>query len=239
MPDDPGADLRVDISGPVATLTLNRPQVRNALTMALRRRLVDTVTDLDADATVRVIVLTGADPAFCAGMDTRELSAGDAPADLVARDAPFLVSTTPLIGAVNGPAYTGGLELALSCHLLVASDRATFADTHARLGLTPGMGLTVLLPEAVGEQRARQMMLTCAPITARTAMAWGLVTTVVPHDELLPAAHRIAADIAANDAHAVSSITRTLNQQAADRQREAWAREADGFLGARPEPVRP
>jgi enoyl-CoA hydratase len=111
-----------------------------------------------------------------------------------------------LIGAVNGPAVTGGLELALNCDLLVASERARFADTHARVGVMPGWGLTVLLPQAVGVRRAREMSFTGNYVDAETALVWGLVNHVVPHDELLLFARALAADIVGNDQASVRQL---------------------------------
>jgi enoyl-CoA hydratase len=119
----------------------------------------------------------------------------------------------PLIGAVNGAAVTGGLELALACDFLIASERATFADTHARLGVMPGWGLTHALPEAVGVRRARQLSATGNFIDARTALTWGLVNHVVPHTELVAFTLKLAADAAANDAAAVQAMFATYREQ--------------------------
>jgi enoyl-CoA hydratase len=112
----------------------------------------------------------------------------------------------PLIGAINGVAVTGGLELALACDFLVASERAQFADTHARIGIQPGWGLTVALPEASGLRRAREMSATGNFIDAHTALAWGLVNHVVAHGELLPFAYRLAADTASTDQDALRDL---------------------------------
>lgn len=219
--------------GGVATVTLNRPQVRNALSRDLRHALRASIADLDADETIGAIVLTGAGSAFCAGVDTRELGAG-ASADIRPMTAPLLSSTTPLIGAVNGAAYTGGLELALACHFLVASDRATFADTHTRLRLMPGWGLTVLLTDAVGGRRAREMSLTCAPVDAATALQWGLVNHVVPHDEMLSFTVGLAGQIAAHAPSAVGRVSRLYDAQAAARSAAAWQLEASSWMGTAP-----
>jgi len=220
----------------VATVTLNRPAARNALSQELRRSLPALLADLDADDGVRAIVLTGADPAFCAGVDMHELrGAADLTADIRPRGAPFVTCSTPLVGAVNGPAYTGGLELALACHFLIASERARFADTHARLGLLPGWGSTVLLPEAVGGRRARQMSVTCEPIDAATALRWGLVNDVVPHADLQRTAVQLARSICANDAAAVRQVSALYDAQAAPRQAAAWQLESQAWLGTTPE----
>lgn len=217
----------------VATLTLNRPDARNALSGELLRTLDAAVAAADADDDVDVIVLTGADPAFCAGLDLKELGSGAGPGpmpDFGRADGtrgPFGATTKPVIGAVNGVAVTGGLELALACDFLIASDRARFADTHARVGIQPGWGLTVLLPEAVGMRRAREMSATGNFVDAGTALAWGLVNHVVAHDELLATAHRLAADIASNDASAVQRIYATYDDNALGTGARGWANELE------------
>lgn len=219
----------------VATVTLNRPHARNALSAELRRQLQELLAQLDADDDIGAIVLTGADPAFCAGVDVRELEAGGSAAEGIGPlTAPFVSTTTPLIGAVNGAAYTGGLELALACHVLLASERATFADTHTQLGLMPGWGLTVLLSETIGDRRAREMSLTSAPIDARTAYDWGLVNRVVRHDELLPTALASARRMCVHDRASVRRISKLYQDQAAARTRTAWELEAAAFAGTRP-----
>ncbi|MFC0082769.1 enoyl-CoA hydratase [Aciditerrimonas ferrireducens] len=195
--------VRVEREGPVALVTLWRPEARNALNAELRRDLPRVLAALDADGEIGAIVLTGADPAFCAGLDLKELGAGQhrlgqtlgaGARRLGSGPVPDL--QTPLIGAVNGPAVTGGLELALHCDLLLASERARFADTHARVGVQPGWGLTVLLAEAVGRRRALEMSMTGRFVDAQRALAWGLVNAVVPHEELLPSALALAREIA-------------------------------------------
>jgi enoyl-CoA hydratase len=193
----------------VALVTLNRPDSRNALDSELITGLSETVAALDGDDATRAIVLTGADPAFCAGLDLRALAEGGG--RLVntpgAGDrGPIGALTTPLIGAVNGAAVTGGFELALACHFLIASDRARFADTHARVGIMPGWGLTVRLPARIGVTRAREMSFTGNFVDASTALQWGLVNHVVPHERLLPTALGLAADIAGNDPAAVDRL---------------------------------
>lgn len=198
--------LQVDEADGVATVTLDRPASRNALNDALRRALWSTMERLDADDGVDVVILTGADPAFCAGLDLREVNDPDFFAQLTSPDSsterigrrPVPEMRKLLIGAVNGAAVTGGLELALACDLRIASERATFRDTHATVGVVPGWGLDRDLPEAVGVARARQMSATCAPVDAATALTWGLVNEVVPHDRLLPRAIEIASMAAAH-----------------------------------------
>jgi len=158
-----------DVSDRVALLTLNRPAARNALNTALARELAEALAGAEEDDGVDVVVLTGADPAFCAGLDLKELgtlgldpsrdregaASGDSPSALNWYRR-LTTMTKPVIGAVNGPAVTGGLELALGCDFLIASERASFADTHARVGALPGGGLTARLPRLSGCARPRR-----------------------------------------------------------------------------------
>jgi enoyl-CoA hydratase len=207
------ADVLSERRDGVAVVTLNRPDRRNALSADLLAALRASVAELDASPDVRAIVLTGADPAFCAGLDLAELGDGDSPLR-AAGSSPVLPSlSTVLIGAVNGAAVTGGLELALACDFLIASERARFADTHARVGIMPGWGLSYALPEAVGLRRARQMSATGNFVDARTARAWGLVNEVVAHEQVLDVALRLAADVATNDPAAVQAIFATYRSQ--------------------------
>jgi enoyl-CoA hydratase len=208
----------------IATLTLNRPEARNALSQALTQALWDAVAGAGADPDVDVLVLTGADPAFCAGVDLKEF-AGPARPSTPAR-APgtgpgrdhnglfrFLpVIDKPIIGAINGVAVTGGLEVALQCTFLVASERARFGDTHARVGIMPGGGVTVLLAQSVGIRRAIEMSLTGNFVTAEEALSLGLVNHVVPHDQLLPVAHQLASDIVSNDQRGVHQLHQHYRQ---------------------------
>lgn len=224
----------VEVDGPVATVTLNRPEARNALNRELRKAIPTTLRELDERDDVAAIVLTGADPAFCAGIDLKELASGDgsmqdtgATGDRGPTRGPFPDMETPVIGAINGVAITGGFELALACDFLVASDRARFADTHARVGIMPGWGLTVLLPEAVGHRRAKELSTTGNFLDATTAESWGLVNHVVPHDELLPFCRQLGHDIASVDRRAVRRMLRTYDEGALRDGAGAWALEAE------------
>jgi enoyl-CoA hydratase len=219
--------ILTDVADFIATVTLNRPARRNALSAELIAGLRRALTDLDARPDVRVIVLTGADPAFCAGLDLTELGQPDSPLRGVARGPVIPDLAKPLIGAINGVAVTGGLELALACDFLVASERAQFADTHARVGIQPGWGLTVALPEAAGLRRAREMSATGNFIDAHTALAWGLVNHVVAHGELLPFAHRLAADAASTDQDALRAIYGTYDEGSKGTRRDALRLEAE------------
>ena len=240
----------VEVARRVATVTLNRPAVRNALNAALRGTLPTTLESLDHDQSVDVIILTGADPAFCAGVDLKELggrSSGGGVDDelrgLIEGGRPFGPISKPIIGAINGVAVTGGFELALNCDFLIASERASFSDTHARVGIQPGWGLTVLLPQAVGLRRAREMSTTGNYVDAQTALAWGLVNRVVAHEDLLPICRALAADIVSNDQAGVRRILRTYAETAAITTSPALRLEAEVSMewlrsgGGRPEEV--
>jgi len=206
--------LLVEDAGGVRTLTLNRPAARNALSADLIDRLAGALRAADGEGSVAAVILTGTDPAFCAGLDLRELGEQGIDPALVLDESrsPWRVlasMNTPVIGAVNGPAITGGLELALGCSFLVASDLAVFADTHARVGIHPGGGLIGLLPQVVGLPRAKEMSFTGRFVKAVEAERIGLVNHVVDHAELLPTARRLAAEIAAADPVTVAAIHET------------------------------
>jgi len=196
--------LLIDREGPVAIVTLNRPEAMNALSRALRRALAEAIAALDADDGVAAIVLTGAgERAFTAGLDLKELASepgalGDANATEAHANPVAAVesSAKPVIGAINGVAITGGFELALACDVLIASENARFADTHARVGIMPGWGLSQKLSRLIGPYRAKELSLTGNFLDARTAEAWGLVNRVVPTAELLPAAVKLGHDMA-------------------------------------------
>ena len=226
--------MLLEISEHIATITLNRPEARNALSSEVLRLLPEKLKSADNDPEVRVIILTGADPAFCAGLDLKELgssgqnlgsgSGSDGSRNRDGVRGPFPQLSKPLIGAVNGVAITGGFELALNCDFLIASEQAKFGDTHSRVGVMPGWGLTVLLPQAIGVRRAREMSFTGNFLSAAEALQWGLVNHVVPHADLMPFTRQIAADIVGNEAEGVSQIRSTYAAIAHDD--DAWETEA-------------
>lgn len=182
-----------------AVVTLNRPEAKNALSVALRRQLVHLfATELPGHA--RVVVLTGAGAAFCAGLDLKELATAANTYEVITGAALDVAQAIrafdgPVIGAINGPAITGGFELALACDVLLAGESARFADTHARVGVLPAWGLSQVLQRRIGEGRAKELSFTGNFLDARRAMAWGLVNDVLPDHQLLPAALRLAADM--------------------------------------------
>lgn len=237
-----------EVSDRIATVTLNRPEARNALSSEVLRQLPARLREADERDDVDVVILTGTDPAFCAGLDLKELSTagtrlagtGDASDRPSMVRGPFPPMAKPVIGAVNGAAITGGFELALNCDFLVASERAKFGDTHARVGVMPGWGLTVLLPQAIGVRRAREMSFTGNFLSAEEAFHWGLVNHVVNHDDLIPVTRRLALDIIGNDQGGVRQIRATYAEVVAGTVAVGWqveARDARAWQQARFDPA--
>jgi enoyl-CoA hydratase len=192
--------LLVERDAGIVTVTLNRPQAMNALSRELRAAIVEVFTSLAFDPKARVVILTGAGRAFCAGLDLKELGRGAGPLGAAPGEEPNLMKAMdgfggPIIGAINGVAVTGGFELALACDVLIASTDARFADTHARVGLASGWGLSQKLSRAVGIYRAREVSLGGRWVSAEQAAAWGFVNRVVAADELMGAARALAADM--------------------------------------------
>jgi enoyl-CoA hydratase len=216
--------LLTDTQDRVRTLTLNRPQSRNALSSELRTKFFAALRDTESDDAVDVAIVTGADPVFCAGLDLKEL--GDS-TELPDISPQWPAMTKPVIGAINGAAVTGGLELALYCDILIASEQARFADTHARVGLLPTWGLSVRLPQKVGIGMARRMSLTGDYLSADDALRAGLVTEVVPHEQLVPTARRVAASIVGNNQKAVRALLASYHRIDDAGTREALAIEAE------------
>jgi enoyl-CoA hydratase len=201
--------LREDC-GAVRVLTMNRPEARNALNTDLISALHTALMDADHDADVRAVVLTGADPAFCAGLDLKQAQRDGAGyfERLHAENCITKVAqlSKPVLGAINGAAITGGMEMALGCDFLVASDQAVFADTHARVGILPGAGMTARLPHAVGVGMARRLSMTSEVIDAARAETMGLVTEVVAHARLLDRTVELATLICEVDAPVMQGL---------------------------------
>lgn len=208
--------LLTEVADGVATVTLNRPRQMNALSAALRRRFGEALAALGADDAVRAVVITGAgEKAFTAGVDLKELETAPLTAGELGPDSEinraFRALGKPTVAAVNGFAITGGLEVAINCDILVASTHARFADTHARVGIVPGWGLSQLLPRLIGPVRARYMSYTGNFVDAATAKDWGLVLEVLPPGELLPYCRKLASDIASCDRATLADIRRAID----------------------------
>jgi enoyl-CoA hydratase len=224
--------LRVADDDEVRTITIDRPDVKNALTKAMRDHLCGLLSIAEHDAQVRVIVITAVDPVFTAGVDFKEASqAGAAPTnrhELQFSNNPgraLRAMSKPVICAVNGACVSGGLEIALSSTLIVASERARFADTHARLGVVATWGLTALLPRAIGIRKASEMSITGNFVDADEALRLGLVNHVVPHDDLLPATAQLAAEVATTGA--VTEVLRLYRRGEDVSLADALALEAE------------
>jgi len=194
--------LLLEKDGPVATLTLNRPEVMNALSPELLGEICQAFKALQQDREIRAVILTGNGRAFCAGLDLKAMESHPGGLEAFAIHGENDVARAmadfdrPIIVAVNGVAATGGFELALMGDILIAADDARFADTHCRVGLAPGWGLSQKLSRLIGPSRAKEAHFTGNFISARQAADWGMVSRAVAADELLDDARKIATDIA-------------------------------------------
>ena len=191
----------------ITVVTLNRSQALNALSNPLRNTISATFDKLANDESTEVIILTGAGRAFTVGLDLKELGGEVSQTEKpLSRDIEIAMREVgkPIIGAVNGFAITGGFEMALMCDFLVATPSAKFADTHARVGVVPGWGLSQKLPRLIGINRAKELSLTGNFLDAETALDWGLVNRVVDPEILIPTCIELANDILSTD-----KVTRT------------------------------
>ena len=192
--------IQVESDPPIATITLNRPKVLNALSPALIGELTGALAEMDADDAIRAVVLTGGPKVFAAGADIGDM-AGQGPVDQLLRDqtgrwAPLTGFKKPLIAAVNGYALGGGCEVALMCDLIVAGETARFGQPEINLGIIPGAGGTQRWPRTTGKYVAMEAMLTGAAITAQRAYELGLVNKVVPAEMTVEVARRLARELA-------------------------------------------
>ena len=210
-------DLRLEIADAVATITLDRPDALNALTVPLKHELLAAFEQVAGDAAVRAVVLTGAGRAFCAGQDLRERLEPDAAPledEIRLRYNPLVRAMVglekPLIGAINGVAAGAGASLALACDLRIAAEGASFLLAFGRVGLVPDSGATWLLPRLIGGAKAAELALTGAALSAADAERLGLVLRVVPAGELAAAAQALAAHLAEGAPRALALTKRAL-----------------------------
>jgi 2-(1,2-epoxy-1,2-dihydrophenyl)acetyl-CoA isomerase len=210
-------ELRLEVSDRVATITLDRPDALNALTVPLKEELLAALRQIGSDQAVRAIVLTGAGRAFCAGQDLRErLELDAAPLDVEIRERynPVILAMRrlekPIVGAINGIAAGAGASLAFACDLRIAAEGASFLLAFGRVGLIPDSGATWLLPRLVGAAKAAELALIAAPLSARDAERLGLVARVVPLESVVVEAQAVAADLAAMAPQAVALTKRAL-----------------------------
>jgi enoyl-CoA hydratase len=221
--------LLMDRDGRVMILTLNRPEALNALSTELIGALVDAIRACDADDGIGAIVLTGkGDRAFTAGMDLKEAaqslparSPGDDPGTVIAQ------CRKPIIVAVNGLCITGGMEIMLTCDIVIAASTARFADTHVRVGLLPGWGISQRLARQIGPQRAKEISLSGNFVDAQRAFDIGLVNRVVEPDELMPHALKLAHDIADGNSEVVQAYKRLIDEGYAMTLADALPMERD------------
>lgn len=234
MSPSPAPFLLYEQRGAVVKLTMNQPERRNALT---GNRAVEeftaAVARIDADTSVRAVILTGAGPAFSSGGDVKEMARQIGPAGSHAIDGltirqdyrhgiqrlPLALFNleVPVIAAVNGAAMGAGLDLACMCDMRIASTEAKFAESFVKLGLIAGDGGAWLLQRAIGPARAAEMSFTGDAIDAATALQWGLVSQVVPPEQLMPAAQALADRVAANPSHAVRMTKRLMREAVLNR----------------------
>jgi len=219
--------LKVTREGPVVTLTIDDPATRNALSPALTTQLTTACADINADMGVRCAILTAAGDVFCAGGNIKDMYAR---ANHFAGNAAEIRRTyhngvqtiaralygmeVPVIAAVNGPAMGAGMDFATMCLIRIASERARFAESFIKLGLTSAAGGAWFLNRAVGSSAAAELTLTGDVIDAHRALELGLVSRVVPHDSLLDEARLIAAKIVRHPAHSIRLNTRLLRESA-------------------------
>jgi enoyl-CoA hydratase/carnithine racemase len=217
--------LLCEQTGAVVTLTMNQPDKRNPLTgNTAVPELLDAIARIDADRSVRCVILTANGPSFSAGGDIAAMKrqAGPEVTEMDIRQEyrhgiqrlPLALFNleVPAIAAINGHALGAGLDLACMCDIRIASERAKFAESFVRLGIIPGDGGAWLLPRTIGLARAAELAFTGDTIDAQQALAWNLVSSVVPHDDLLPAARALAVRIVANPSHALRLTKRLMRE---------------------------
>jgi 2-(1,2-epoxy-1,2-dihydrophenyl)acetyl-CoA isomerase len=235
------AELRLEVTDRVATITLDRPDALNALTVPLKEQLLAALRQVGSDQAVRAIVLTGAGRAFCSGQDLRErLEPDAAPLDVEIRERynPVILAMRrlekPIVGAINGIAAGAGASLAFACDLRIAAEGASFLLAFGRVGLIPDSGATWLLPRLVGAAKAAELALIAAPLSARDAERLGLVARVVPLESVVVEAQAVAADLAAMAPQAVALTKRALEASWTAGLEEQLELEAElqGIAGA-------
>jgi 2-(1,2-epoxy-1,2-dihydrophenyl)acetyl-CoA isomerase len=212
-------DLRVEVADSVATLTLDRPDALNSLTVPLKEELLATFRRLGRDRDVRALILTGAGRAFCAGQDLRErLEPGATPLATEVRERynPLILAMRlleqPIIGAINGVAAGAGASLAFACDIRIAAENASFLLAFGRIGLIPDSGATWFLPRLVGPAKAAEIALTGDALSAADAVRFGLVARVVPSESLPDEARALAVRLASGAPRAIALTKRALNR---------------------------
>lgn len=235
------AELRVETVDAVTTLTLDRADSLNSLTLGLKNELLQALKSAGRDRAVRAVVITGAGRAFCAGQDLRERMEPDAAplaVELRQRYNPIIIAMRrlekPIVAAVNGVAAGAGASLAFACDIRLAAPEASFILAFGRVGLVPDSGATWFLPRLVGTAKALEIALTTEPLSAADAERFGLVARIVPADGLLAEAQALAERLAAGAPRAIALTKRALNRAWDATLEEQLEYEADlqGLAGA-------
>jgi enoyl-CoA hydratase len=226
------SEVIFETKGPIAIITLNRPERKNAINQALLTGLYNSIEKMAQNDRIKVGIITGKGDAFCSGIDLDCLSTDnlfDPRSD--GKDMPQIFESChkPIIGAVNGYAITGGFEIALNCDFLIASEHAVFADTHARVGIHPGWGMSQLLQQAVGQRLAKQFSATCEKIPAQKALRCGLVNEVVPADRLMARAIEIAEKICSVNYEMMLTMKKLIEEKNRTTLNQALVTERKGF----------
>jgi 2-(1,2-epoxy-1,2-dihydrophenyl)acetyl-CoA isomerase len=234
----------LSIEAGVASITLNRPEVGNAMSLALMEGLLQAVRDAEADDTAKVAVIRGAGRVFCGGGDLNDLARAGTDDQLQTRmvnalqDAMYAISASRLvvIGAINGAAAGAGLGLALNTDILIASSKASFHGAYGAIGLSPDGGVSYLLPAAIGSKRASAMLLAGVPVQAATALEWGLVNEVVEPDELDGRVNELASRLASGAAQSLAPTKGLLNAPVLAGYRAQLDIEAASITALAPHP---
>ncbi len=237
--------LNVETADAICTITMNRPEVYNALNDRLTYELQDALKRADRDTAVRVVILTGAGKAFCSGQDLGDLKEKYVPGyvphlgdDLRKRYNPIVKRIRemekPVIAAVNGVAAGAGLSFALACDIRIASEAASFIEVFINVGLIPDSGSTFMLPRLVGLAKAMELCLTGDKVSAAEAHRIGLVNTVVPADSLMEETHKVAGRLTGLPARGIALTKRLLNESfdndlLEQLEAEAFAQETAGM----------
>ena len=230
--------ILIELQGPVGILTLNRPEKRNALSWELREELMQAIAQLGKEAAVKALVITGKDPAFCAGIDLQSVQHSKLTLSEHRRFLRLMQTRRvlalremekPIIAAVNGPAMGGGCEIALACDLRLASERAVFGESFMNVGLVPDGGGTFLLPRVIGLGPALEMLLTGKSVDSQEAFRLGLVSKVVPHENLMEQAINLAKKLALGPSVAIGLIKRNVYKGLALDFDSELELEADAF----------
>jgi len=218
--------------GSIAIITLNRPDRKNAINQALLTGLYNSLEKIAESDEIKVGIITGGGDSFCSGIDLECLSTDnlfDPRSDGKDMPAIFKDCNKPIIGAVNGYAITGGFEIALNCDFLIASESAVFADTHAKVGIHPGWGMSQLLQQAVGQRLAKQFSGTCEKISAQRALSCGLVNEVVSTSILLKRAIEIAEKICSVNYKMMLTMKKLIEEKNNTTLNDAMETERKGF----------